>query len=224
MTINILKANGIKRAIATVAAVAALVSMAACGNSSSASGATSGSASGKVTKITVGVCPGPYGDMVDKVIAPLLKDDGYELKTKLFNDYVQPDKALASGSIQANLMQHINYLKKFTKDNNLDLTSLDMVVLSACETGLGEVQGEGVFGLQRGFKKAGAQSLLMSLWSVDDEATQRLMQAFYDAHYRRHLSKRASLNEAQRQLRTYGGGRFNHPRFWAAFVLLDALD
>ena len=107
---------------------------------------------------------------------------------------------------------------------HLDLTSLDMVVLSACETGLGEVQGEGVFGLQRGFKKAGAQSLLMSLWSVDDEATQRLMQAFYDAHYRRHLSKRASLNEAQRQLRTYGGGRFNHPRFWAAFVLLDALD
>ena len=107
---------------------------------------------------------------------------------------------------------------------HLDLTSLDLVVLSACETGLGEVQGEGVFGLQRGFKKAGAQSLLMSLWSVDDEATQRLMQVFYDAHYRRHLSKRASLNEAQRQLRTYGGGRFNHPRFWAAFVLLDALD
>lgn len=127
MTINILKANGIKRAIATVAAVAALVSVAACGNSSSASGSTSGSASGKVTKITVGVCPGPYGDMVDKVIAPLLKDDGYELKTKLFNDYVQPDKALASGSIQANLMQHINYLKKFTKDNNLDLTSLGQV-------------------------------------------------------------------------------------------------
>lgn len=127
MTINILKANGIKRAIATVAAVAALVSVAACGNSSSASGSTSGSAFGKVTKITVGVCPGPYGDMVDKVIAPLLKDDGYELKTKLFNDYVQPDKALASGSIQANLMQHINYLKKFTKDNNLDLTSLGQV-------------------------------------------------------------------------------------------------
>lgn len=127
MTINILKANGIKRAIATVAAVAALVSVAACGNSSSASGSTSGSASGKVTKITVGVCPGPYGDMVDKVIAPLLKDDGYELKTKLFNDYVQPDKALASGSIQANLMQHINYLNKFTKDNNLDLTSLGQV-------------------------------------------------------------------------------------------------
>ncbi|MBW3095188.1 metal ABC transporter substrate-binding protein [Bifidobacterium sp. 64T4] len=127
MTINILKTNGIKRAIAAVVAAAALVSVAACGNSSSASSDANGSASGKVTKITVGVCPGPYGDMVDKVIAPLLKDDGYELKTKLFNDYVQPDKALASGSIQANLMQHINYLKKFTKDNNLDLTSLGQV-------------------------------------------------------------------------------------------------
>jgi len=65
--------------------------------------------------------------MVEKVIGPLLKDDGFELKTKLFNDYVQPDKALASGSIQANLMQHINYLNKFTKDNNLDLTSLGQV-------------------------------------------------------------------------------------------------
>ena len=62
--------------------------------------------------------------MVDKVIAPLLKDDGFKLKTKLFNDYVQPNKALASGSIQANLFQHGNYLKKFTADNNLDLTSL----------------------------------------------------------------------------------------------------
>lgn len=79
---------------------------------------------GQTTTITVGVCAGPYGDMVDKVIAPLLKDDGFKLKTKLFNDYVQPNKALASGSIQANLFQHGNYLKKFTADNNLDLTAL----------------------------------------------------------------------------------------------------
>ena len=125
MTITIFKkASGVKRAIAAVLAATTLVSVAACGsnNNSLASSDTLNASKGKTTKITVGVCPGPYGDMVDKVIAPLLKDDGFELKTKLFNDYVQPDKALASGSIQANLMQHINYLNKFTKDNNLDLT------------------------------------------------------------------------------------------------------
>ena len=130
MTITIFKkASGVKRAIAAVLAATTLVSVAACGsnNKSFASSDTLNASKGKTTKITVGVCPGPYGDMVDKVIAPLLKDDGFELKTKLFNDYVQPDKALASGSIQANLMQHINYLNKFTKDNNLDLTSLGQV-------------------------------------------------------------------------------------------------
>lgn len=129
MTITILKnANGIKRAVAAVLAAATLISVAACGSgNSSASNESLNASKGKTTKITVGVCPGPYGDMVDKVIGPLLKDDGFELKTKLFNDYVQPDKALASGSIQANLMQHINYLNKFTKDNNLDLTSLGQV-------------------------------------------------------------------------------------------------
>lgn len=126
MTINILKkANDVKRVFAAVLAVTTLVSVAACGSDSTS--ASLDSNSGKTTKITVGVCPGPYGDMVEKVIGPLLKDDGFELKTKLFNDYVQPDKALASGSIQANLMQHINYLNKFTKDNNLDLTSLGQV-------------------------------------------------------------------------------------------------
>ena len=82
---------------------------------------------GGTTTIEVGVCPGPYGDMVKEVIAPLLKDDGYELITKEFNDYVQPDKALAAGSIDANLMQHGNYLAKFSADNNLDLVSLGQV-------------------------------------------------------------------------------------------------
>lgn len=127
MTIAIFKKpNGIKRIAAAVLAAATLISVAACGsgNSASASKESLNTTKGKTTTITVGVCAGPYGDMVDKVIAPLLKDDGFKLKTKLFNDYVQPNKALASGSIQANLFQHGNYLKKFTADNNLDLTSL----------------------------------------------------------------------------------------------------
>ena len=126
MTIAILKkSNGIKRALAAVLAATTLVSVAACGSGNdSASKESLNTSKGKTTQITVGVCPGPYGDMVEKVIAPLLKDDGFEVKTKVFNDYVQPNKALASGSIQANLFQHGNYLKKFTADNNLDLTSI----------------------------------------------------------------------------------------------------
>nr|WP_304320922.1 MetQ/NlpA family ABC transporter substrate-binding protein [Bifidobacterium catenulatum] len=124
MTITIAKKSGIKRIAAAVLAAATLISVAACGSGNSASKESLNTTKGKTTEITVGVCPGPYGDMVEKVIAPLLKDDGFDVKTKAFNDYVQPNKALASGSIQANLFQHGNYLKKFTADNNLDLTSL----------------------------------------------------------------------------------------------------
>jgi len=106
--------------------------------------------------------------------------------------------------------------------SRLDLRGLDLVVLSACETALGDVSGEGVFGLQRGFKKAGAQTLLMSLWKVDDTATQLLMTEFY----RNLLSgqkKYESFLNAQRFLRQYDGGRYDKPEYWAAFVLLDGI-
>lgn len=106
---------------------------------------------------------------------------------------------------------------------SMDLSGLDMVVLSACETALGDVKGDGVYGLQRGFKKAGARTLLMSLHAVDDTATQLLMTEFY-----RNLldgkSKCEALLAAQRYLRQCDGGRYDNPEYWAAFVLLDALD
>lgn len=111
---------------------------------------------------------------------------------------------------------------------DVDLRGLDLVVLSACQTGLGDIaQGEGVFGLQRGFKKAGVNSILMSLWEVDDKATQILMTQFY-----RNLlsgqSKRQSLLNAQKNLREYrnanGEQCYNSPKYWAAFVLLDSLN
>ena len=109
----------------------------------------------------------------------------------------------------------------------IDLRGIDFVVLSACETGKGDiVQGEGVFGLQRGFKKAGAQSILMSLWSVDDEATHLLMTRFYD-NLAAHMEKYDALRDAQRYVRGYvteDGRSFASPYYWAAFILLDALD
>ena len=105
--------------------------------------------------------------------------------------------------------------------SRLDLRGLDLVVLSACKTGNGDInQGEGVFGLQRGFKKAGAQTLVMSLWEVADDATQILMTSFYN-NLLAGLSKRSAFREAQQYLRTCNGGIYDHPQFWAAFVLLD---
>jgi len=107
---------------------------------------------------------------------------------------------------------------------DVDLRGLDLVVLSACQTGLGDIsQGEGVFGLQRGFKKAGASSILMSLWEVDDKATQILMTQFYK-NLLYGQSKRQALLSAQKHLREIEGGKYDKPRYWAAFILLDGLD
>lgn len=105
--------------------------------------------------------------------------------------------------------------------SNMNLGHVDMVVMSACESGLGETSGEGVFGLQRGFKLAGANTLLMSLWKVDDTATQILMSNFYK-NYLSGKSKQESLKLAQQSLRN--NSEYTAPEYWAAFILLDALD
>lgn len=104
----------------------------------------------------------------------------------------------------------------------LDLTGLDMAVLSACQSGIGDISSEGVSGLQRGFKKAGVHSLLMSLWKVDDTATQLLMKSFYE-HLSQNQDKRQALQLAQKQLKEYEGGKYDDPFFWAAFILLDGI-
>ena len=105
--------------------------------------------------------------------------------------------------------------------SNMNLGNVDMVVMSACESGLGETTGEGVFGLQRGFKLAGANTLLMSLWKVDDTATQKLMTEFYK-HYLSGKSKQMSLHLAQESLRN--SSEYSDPQYWAAFIMLDGLN
>lgn len=88
---------------------------------------TKSKTSEEAKEIVVGVAPGPYGDMVTDVIGPLMKEKGFTVTTKLFNDYVQPNKALASKQIDANLFQHTAYLEKFAGDNDLDLTAVGQV-------------------------------------------------------------------------------------------------
>lgn len=105
--------------------------------------------------------------------------------------------------------------------SRLDFSGMELVVLSACETGLGDLTSEGVFGLQRGFKKAGVESILMSLWEVNDEATGELMQIFYK-NYVEGQPKIVALYNAQKKLKS--NPRFSHPKYWAGWILLDAID
>lgn len=121
----------------------------------------------------------------------------------------------------------------------LDLRNTDLVVLSACETGLGEIAGgEGLLGLQRAFQTAGARTTVASLWSVDDAATQQLMTHFYDNLWKKKLPKLEAMRQAQLAMLQGRGGSSTgrgldllepepgemgsariSPRLWAAWVL-----
>jgi len=104
---------------------------------------------------------------------------------------------------------------------SLDLSGVEWAVLSACETGVGDVRaGEGVFGLRRAFQVAGAGTLIMSLWSVEDESTRAWMKALYDGRLVRKLDTAEAVREASlavmKQRRE--AGESTHPFYWAAFV------
>lgn len=100
---------------------------------------------------------------------------------------------------------------------NLDLRGTDLIVLSACETGVGEViAGEGVLGLNQAFRVAGASSLVTSLWKVSDAATAALMTEFYTG-LKQGLTKREALQKASAKIRETE--KWQHPSYWAAFIL-----
>ncbi|HEY4552882.1 MAG TPA: MetQ/NlpA family ABC transporter substrate-binding protein [Bacillaceae bacterium] len=108
-----------KKWIAAFVLLLAISSLAACG------GKESKESSGNESKeIKIGATAGPYSDMVKKAIQPGLEEKGYKVEIVEFSDYIQPNKALDKGDIQANLFQHSIYLETFSKENNLDLTGL----------------------------------------------------------------------------------------------------
>ena len=100
--------------------------------------------------------------------------------------------------------------------SNMNLSSVDLLVLSACETGLGDVANEGVFGLQWAFKSAGVGTIIMSLWEVDDNATALMMKIFYQE-----LTKGKSKREAFEKAKNVVKETYVKPSQWAAFIILD---
>lgn len=100
----------------------------------------------------------------------------------------------------------------------LNLDSTRLAVLSACETGLGLYSDEGVYGMYRGFKQAGVESILASLWSVNDSSTSRLMHAFY-SNWIHGATMRQAYIAAMQEIRR----QFTSPYYWAPFVLIDAV-
>lgn len=118
----------------------------------------------------------------------------------------------------------LNYQSDTTDDgiltaleiSNLDLSEAKLVVMSACETGLGDIKGsEGVFGLQRAFKLAGAKKIIMSLWKVPDAQTKELMKLFYQKCF-----TGFSISDALKSAQTEMGKKYP-PYYWAAFKLLE---
>lgn len=101
----------------------------------------------------------------------------------------------------------------------MDLSDTDMVVLSACKSGQGKATSEGLYGLQRAFKKAGVNTIIMSLWSVDDKVTSEFMVAFYErlTDKANVWNKRKAFEEAKEIIRK----KYSDPYYWAAFVMLD---
>jgi CHAT domain-containing protein len=102
--------------------------------------------------------------------------------------------------------------------SQLNLFGTQLVVLSACDTGLGDISnGEGVYGLRRAFALAGAETQLLSLWQVSDFGTQNLMARYYEK-LTAGMGRSEALREVQLEM-IEEGGQYSHPYYWAAFIL-----
>ena len=103
----------------------------------------------------------------------------------------------------------------------MDLSGTEWAVLSACDTGIGEIKvGEGVFGLRRAFQVAGARTVIMSLWSVEDESARQWMKVLYEGRLLKHLDTAEAVRNASLTVlkARRAHGESTHPFYWAGFV------
>ena len=115
-----------KKIVSLLFVLVLALGLAACGNSNTKSDESSKDSTVTEEKkdLKIGATSGPYADMVNKAIKPLLEKKGYAVEVVEFSDYVQPNIALGNGSIDANLFQHKIYMETFAKENNLELSDL----------------------------------------------------------------------------------------------------
>lgn len=134
------------------------------------------------------------------------------------DDAMQKSFLVFAGANQGNGSTDGDGLVTAAEVASMNLRKCDLAVLSACETGLGTLGADGVFGLQRGFKNAGVRTLLMSLKEVYDDSTAEMMVRFY-RHLMSGSSKREALVRAQKEIREMG---YTDSVHWTSFILLDA--
>jgi CHAT domain-containing protein len=164
----------------------------------------------------------------------LVDDENPERSALVLSQIDLPDP-LEAAMEGARIYDGLITAKEIVREWELDT---DLVTLSACETGLGkEVGEEGYVGFSHAFFQAGARSLLVSLWKVEDQATSLLMQRFYENYYgkykgkrrgkrRESMSKVEALKEAKNWLKNYmdeeGHKPYEHPYYWSSFILIGA--
>jgi CHAT domain-containing protein len=132
------------------------------------------------------------------------------------------DSGLVFAGVNAD---HGNSIVTAQQIASLDLDGVDWAVLSACNTGNGQLSdGEGVLGLERAFRIAGARSIVMTLWPVDDEMTRRYVQALYRERLEFHRSTADSAWLAARAMlaQRRAAGQSTHPWYWAGMVAAGA--
>jgi CHAT domain-containing protein/Flp pilus assembly protein TadD len=146
-------------------------------------------------------------------------------RPKNYNPLLRSGLALAGANQLGKNLQSGSLEGLLTADKvmSLSLGNTELVVLSACQTGVGEVQnGEGVYGLRRAFMQAGAKSLVMSLWSVPDEETKELMIRFYQNLFIQKMPRNKALRSAILSQIEIVKNRYGHthPSYWGAFIFL----
>jgi CHAT domain-containing protein len=141
-------------------------------------------------------------------------------RTRVIQDPMLRSGLLFSGAnktLQGEETKGENGLLSAAEASLLDLRETELVVLSACETGKGEVKNsEGVYGLRKAFADAGAQNIIMSLWKVDDKVTQEFMTRFYDVWLNEKTTIREAFNRTQLEIKA----KYPKPYYWGAFILV----